>query len=148
MTSESPYPAAILAQGAALMAALTAHVQTHRGATLAAHEAGLQAIWQAFRRSCLETVVTESTTSLQPGGLPRRVRCPRCLGKARKPRWCPRTLTTTLGRVQVMRRGSAVEPAELERRLKLRGSEFRAVILTRVQGHPFALVTTPRHLLR
>jgi SAM-dependent methyltransferase len=53
-----------------------------------------------------------------------------------------------VGHVQVMRRGSAVEPAELERRLKLRGGEFRTVVLTRVGGRPFALVTQPTDLLR
>jgi SAM-dependent methyltransferase len=45
-----------------------------------------------------------------------------------------------VGRVQVTRRGSAVEPAELERKLKLTGDEFRTVVLTRVEGRPYALV--------
>ncbi len=52
-----------------------------------------------------------------------------------------------VGGVQVTRRGSAVEPAELERRLKLRGEGFRTVVLTRVEGRPFALVTRPAQLL-
>jgi SAM-dependent methyltransferase len=45
-----------------------------------------------------------------------------------------------VGRVTVLKRGSAVEPGELVRQLKLTGSEGRVVVLTRVQGRPFALV--------
>ncbi|MFO0846102.1 MAG: class I SAM-dependent methyltransferase [Gemmataceae bacterium] len=45
-----------------------------------------------------------------------------------------------VGRVQVTRRGSPVEPAEVERKLKLSGDEFRTVVLTRVLGRPFALI--------
>jgi hypothetical protein len=45
-----------------------------------------------------------------------------------------------VGRVTVSRRGSAVEPDELIRKLKLTGSEVRTVVLTRVQGRPYALV--------
>jgi hypothetical protein len=48
-----------------------------------------------------------------------------------------------VGRIVVSRRGSAVEPDELVRRLKLSGSEVRTVILTRVQGQPYALVARP-----
>lgn len=45
-----------------------------------------------------------------------------------------------VGRVQILRRGSAVEPVELERRLKLRGEEMRTLVLTQVEGNPYALV--------
>jgi hypothetical protein len=48
-----------------------------------------------------------------------------------------------VGRVAVSRRGSAIEPDELIRRLKLSGSETRTVILTRVQDRPYALVVRP-----
>lgn len=45
-----------------------------------------------------------------------------------------------VGRVQVMRRGSPIDPEELVRKLKLRGDEARTLVLTRVQGRPWALV--------
>jgi hypothetical protein len=45
-----------------------------------------------------------------------------------------------VGRITVSRRGSPVEPDELIRKLKLSGSEMRTVVLTRVQGRPYALV--------
>src|SRR5262249_8176252 len=35
-----------------------------------------------------------------------------------------------VGRVQVRRRGSAIDPAELERKLKLSGEDFRTLLLT------------------
>jgi hypothetical protein len=48
-----------------------------------------------------------------------------------------------VGRVQVTRRGSAVDPAELERKLRLEGDEARTLVLTRVLGRPHVLVTRP-----
>jgi hypothetical protein len=45
-----------------------------------------------------------------------------------------------VGRVTVSRRGSPIEPEELIRKLKLKGSEARTVVLTQVQGRPYALV--------
>lgn len=45
-----------------------------------------------------------------------------------------------VGRVEIQRRGSAVDPVELERGLKLRGSDLRTIVLTRVLGKPYALV--------
>lgn len=48
-----------------------------------------------------------------------------------------------VGRVQVRRRGTGLEPAEVERGLKLTGDAFRTVLLTPVEGRAFALVLTP-----
>jgi len=48
-----------------------------------------------------------------------------------------------VGSVSVQRRGSAVEPEELVRKLKLRGDETRTLVLTRTQGRPWALVVAP-----
>jgi hypothetical protein len=48
-----------------------------------------------------------------------------------------------VGSVSVQRRGSAVEPEELVRKLKLRGDGSRTLVLTRLQGRPWALVVTP-----
>jgi SAM-dependent methyltransferase len=45
-----------------------------------------------------------------------------------------------IGRVNVHRRGSAVDPEDLTRRLKLSGDEVRDVFLTRVLGRPFVLI--------
>jgi hypothetical protein len=45
-----------------------------------------------------------------------------------------------LGRVTVVKRGSAVSAEELVRKWKLTGSDHRFVILTRVEGKPFALI--------
>jgi SAM-dependent methyltransferase len=48
-----------------------------------------------------------------------------------------------VGKVNVQRRGSAVDPDELVRKLKLRGEQTRTVILTRFEGRPWTLVTVP-----
>jgi hypothetical protein len=48
-----------------------------------------------------------------------------------------------VGRVSVSRRGSPVEPDALLRKLKLAGDETRGVVLTRVAGRPYALLTRP-----
>lgn len=48
-----------------------------------------------------------------------------------------------VGTVQVQRRGSAVVPEELIRKLKLRGDETRTLILTRAEGRPWVLVAVP-----
>jgi hypothetical protein len=46
-----------------------------------------------------------------------------------------------VGAVQVRRRGSAVDPEELIRKLKLRGGQTRTLVLTRVEGRPWVLLT-------
>ncbi|WP_016909741.1 THUMP-like domain-containing protein [Streptomyces xiaopingdaonensis] len=48
-----------------------------------------------------------------------------------------------VGNVTVKKRGSAVEPEELRRKLKLRGSASATVFLTRVDGAPSMLVGRP-----
>ncbi len=48
-----------------------------------------------------------------------------------------------VGHVTVIKRGSAVDPADLVRRLRLSGPEYRVVVLTRVLGRPFALIARP-----
>jgi hypothetical protein len=48
-----------------------------------------------------------------------------------------------VGRVTVIKRGSAIDIEVLRKQLKLRGEEHRAVILTRVAGEPFAIVGSP-----
>jgi hypothetical protein len=45
-----------------------------------------------------------------------------------------------VGRVTIIKRGSAVDVDALRKQLKLRGDEHRVVILTRVAGRPYALV--------
>jgi hypothetical protein len=45
-----------------------------------------------------------------------------------------------VGTVEVRKRGSAVDAAELTTRLRLRGDERATVVLTRVTGRPWALV--------
>lgn len=53
---------------------------------------------------------------------------------------CLRSLD--VGRLVVKRRGSPVEPDDLVRRLKLRGTQERTLFLTRCLGEPVALVGT------
>src|SRR5262249_53764477 len=48
-----------------------------------------------------------------------------------------------VGRLHVQRRGSAVDPDALLRQLKLRGDQTRTLVLTRLQGRPWALVASP-----
>ncbi len=48
-----------------------------------------------------------------------------------------------VGRVTIKKRGSAVAPEVLERRLMLRGDQARTVVLTRLQGKPFVLIVEP-----
>ena len=47
-----------------------------------------------------------------------------------------------VGTVEVRKRGSAVDAAELTARLRLRGDERATVVLTRAAGRPWALVCT------
>jgi len=47
-----------------------------------------------------------------------------------------------VGSVEVRKRGSAVDAAELTARLRLRGDERATVVLTRVAGRPWALLCT------
>ncbi|MFO0880132.1 MAG: hypothetical protein U0840_22520 [Gemmataceae bacterium] len=49
----------------------------------------------------------------------------------------------SVGRVQVQRRGSPVEPASLERELRLKGDEFRTLLLTQVVGRHSVIVVDP-----
>jgi len=60
-------------------------------------------------------------------------------------RWHYRRLNDFLrqrgvGRVTVIKRGGRIEPAELEKRLRLRGEEHRFVLLTRRAGEAFVIV--------
>ncbi len=48
-----------------------------------------------------------------------------------------------VGRVEIMKRGSAVEPEKLRRDLRLAGSRAATVVLTRVAGAPTMLLGTP-----
>jgi hypothetical protein len=48
-----------------------------------------------------------------------------------------------VGQVQVQRRGSPVDPAELTRKLRLSGSARRTLLLTQVQGRPWVVVAYP-----
>lgn len=48
--------------------------------------------------------------------------------------------TRGVGRVTVKKRGSPLEPEDLERQLKLRGAESRIVFLTRAGGKPWVLI--------
>jgi hypothetical protein len=48
-----------------------------------------------------------------------------------------------VGRVTVKKRGSAVEPEQLRRALKLTGAGAATVVLTRVAGAPTALLVEP-----
>jgi SAM-dependent methyltransferase len=45
-----------------------------------------------------------------------------------------------IGRVVIKKRGSPLEPQELERSLRLRGDEQRTIFLTHVRGEPYVLV--------
>jgi len=45
-----------------------------------------------------------------------------------------------VGRVTVKKRGSPLEPDDLERQLKLRGEESRILFLTKVDGKPYVLI--------
>jgi SAM-dependent methyltransferase len=49
-----------------------------------------------------------------------------------------------VGRLQIQRRGSAVDPAELIRKLKLAGEGMRTLILTRVEAQPWTIVARER----
>lgn len=48
-----------------------------------------------------------------------------------------------VGQVDVKRRGSALVPEQIERRLRLRGSRRRTLFLTRIEGRPHALIGQP-----
>jgi SAM-dependent methyltransferase len=48
-----------------------------------------------------------------------------------------------VGRVTILKRGSPVDADDVARGLKLRGDEFRTLILTRVGGRPAAVVARP-----
>mgnify|MGYP002619559134 FL=1 len=48
-----------------------------------------------------------------------------------------------VGRVEILKRGSALEPERLRRDLRLSGPESASVVLTRVAGAPTALVCRP-----
>jgi hypothetical protein len=48
-----------------------------------------------------------------------------------------------VGRVEVHRRGAPIEPAELERRMRLDGKGFRLVFITRLRGRLIAIVCRP-----
>jgi len=86
MHTTTPYPAAIVAWVEELVQLLTRHVAVERGADLATHEQGVLAAWGVIRGRLLTAVVTTATTSLQPGGVPQRTRCPRCGAPGRPPR--------------------------------------------------------------
>jgi hypothetical protein len=45
-----------------------------------------------------------------------------------------------IGRVEVMKRGSAVDPQRLRRELRLEGTEPATVVLTRIAGRPSMLI--------
>jgi hypothetical protein len=50
-----------------------------------------------------------------------------------------------VGRVTLIKRGSAVDTVSFERRLRLRGGENATVILTRVDGKHKAILVEPVH---
>lgn len=50
-----------------------------------------------------------------------------------------------VGRVEIMKRGSALDPDRLRRDLRLSGSAATTVVLTRVAGAPTALLCRPAH---
>ncbi len=45
-----------------------------------------------------------------------------------------------VGHITVLKRGSAIDTGDLQKLLKLKGKQHRVVILTRVEGQPYALV--------
>jgi hypothetical protein len=49
-----------------------------------------------------------------------------------------------IGRLTIKKRGSALEPSQLRRDLKLHGSGELTIILTRVAGAPTVLLCSPR----
>jgi hypothetical protein len=48
-----------------------------------------------------------------------------------------------VGQVRAQRRGSAIDPLELVRKLRLRGSARRTLLLTRLEGRPWVVVADP-----
>ena len=48
-----------------------------------------------------------------------------------------------VGRVEILKRGSALDPERLRRDLRLAGSEPASLVLTRVAGAPTVVVGTP-----
>ena len=48
-----------------------------------------------------------------------------------------------IGTLTIKKRGSAIEPAQLRRDLKLRGSGSLTIVLTRVAGRPTVLLCSP-----
>lgn len=48
-----------------------------------------------------------------------------------------------VGRVEILKRGSALEPEKLRRDLRLTGGEAASLVLTRVAGAPTVLVCRP-----
>jgi len=51
-----------------------------------------------------------------------------------------------VGRVVIKKRGSPLEPLELEHALRLRGEASRTLFLTHVRGEPYVLVGEPADL--
>jgi hypothetical protein len=83
-----------------------------------------------------------TSEELRPTPFARAYRLEEALPFHRK-RLAGRLRALCVGRVTVTKRGSAVDAADLVRRLKLAGPEGLTLILTRVQGKPYALIARP-----
>jgi hypothetical protein len=96
-------PAAIVAQLEGLGQALAEVARAHRDGTLATLEAATLTAIRKAMPDLLGAVLTESTSSLQPGGVGRTQGCPSCGARCRVAGWRERTVTTVCGAVTLER---------------------------------------------
>jgi hypothetical protein len=96
-------PAPIVAQLEALGQALAEVARAHRDGTLASLEAATLTAIRAAMPGLLGAVLTEGTTSLQPGGVGRTQACPACGQRCRVQSWRERAVTTVCGAVTLER---------------------------------------------
>lgn len=96
-------PGAIVAQLDALGQALREVTQVHRDGTLAVLEAATLSAIRAAMPGLLGAVLTESTTSLRPGGVGRTVACSECGRRCPVQSWRERAVTTVCGEIRVER---------------------------------------------
>jgi len=96
-------PRGIVTQLERLGQALREVARSQRDGTLATIEQEVLTAIRTAMPGLLAAVLQESTSSVQPGGVGRTVRCPRCGERAPLGEWRSRTLTTVCGTVTLTR---------------------------------------------
>ncbi|MGH2457815.1 MAG: ISKra4 family transposase [Chloroflexota bacterium] len=96
-------PASIVAQLETLGQALAEVAQAQRDETLATVEAATLGAIRTAMPGLLTAVLRESTSSLRPGAVGRRVACRGCAERCRVQSWRERTVTTVCGTITLER---------------------------------------------